>query len=131
MSHGPRWNLWKWGRPRDERRSRAGPPTRRAPTRLVSGEPGAARDQARASTTGAIARRRDRDRPVPPPLAEFANDAGSYKDLLTSDDDRAVANATQERERQSEAKARRLGDIGSPPTLIERPGVGLGGEVKE
>jgi len=51
--------------------------------------------------------------------------------LLTSFDDRAVTNAVQERERQSETRARRLGDIGSPPKLIERPGVGPGGEVKE
>ncbi len=64
------------------------------------------------------------------PPAEFANDTGSYKDLLKFDDGRHVTNAAQWRERRGEIKEYWLGKIGAPPPLIERPKVEFQGEER-
>lgn len=68
--------------------------------------------------------------PIFHPPAEFANDTGSYKDLLKFDDGRPVTSEAQWRERREEIKAYWLGKIGAPPPLIERPKVEVLGEER-
>ena len=64
------------------------------------------------------------------PPAEFANDTGSYKDLLKFDDGRPVTNEAQWRERRQEIKSYWLGKIGAPPPLIQHPKVEVLGEER-
>lgn len=64
------------------------------------------------------------------PPAEFAEDVGSYKDLLKFDDGRPVTNEADWRERRREIKEYWLGQIGAPPPLIERPKVEVLGEER-